>query len=152
MAAKRTISRGKSNKIPASVAAAIGIAEAATGSDGSRTPTTSTSPRSYLGSSQSTSAGGSLLMRLMFACAPLLDPVNRALMVPGFIGHLRPSCPAVVANGSQPKPASNAFTVEFLNDSGAGRTIISKRALKEQGVPSSAVDPYINNASQPISF
>ena len=98
-------------------------------------------------------------MRLMIACAPLLDPINKAVLAPGFVGRLRPSpetlylgknCHAVAASSTQRK--SSGYLIEFLNDSGAGRTILSKRALKEQGVPASAIDPFITTASQPISF
>ena len=47
---------------------------------------------------------------------------------------------------------SQTYELEFIDDSGAGRTILSQRALTEQGIPKYQVDQYIGPSSQPITF
>ena len=44
------------------------------------------------------------------------------------------------------------FPIEYINDSGAGRTILSERSLCSQGIPKSFVFRVIGKASAPISF
>ena len=44
------------------------------------------------------------------------------------------------------------FELEYINDTGAGRNIFSKRALREQGVPESVIGQCARNATQSVSF
>ena len=64
------------------------------------------------------------------------------------------SVPAAIHNPRPRKRAGSAQTyeIEFIDDSGAGRTILSQRALAEQGVPGHQVQQYSGKASQPITF
>ena len=64
------------------------------------------------------------------------------------------SVPAAIHNPRPRKRAGSAQTyeIEFIDDSGAGRTILSQRALADQGVPGHQVQTYTGRASQPITF
>ena len=62
--------------------------------------------------------------------------------------------PAAIHKPRQRKRAgsSQTYEIEFIDDSGAGRTILSQRALAEQGVPGHQVQQYTGKASQTITF
>ena len=44
------------------------------------------------------------------------------------------------------------YEVEFLNESGAGRTVASKRSLLAQGVPKSVIHKYLSRATENLDF
>ena len=46
----------------------------------------------------------------------------------------------------------DSFTLEYLNDSGAGRNICSVRALHEQGLPKAVISKFAGLSSSPIQF
>ena len=46
----------------------------------------------------------------------------------------------------------NVVTIEYINDSGAGRTIFSEKSLTVQGVPKSAIKPFLQPASEALCF
>ena len=54
----------------------------------------------------------------------------------------------------QSKPSADSFTqtAEYINDSGAGRTIWSVRALRDMGFPTKAINLCRGPASQKITF
>ena len=51
---------------------------------------------------------------------------------------------------SSTRPKS--YTIEYINDSGAGRTLCSRRALESQGVPPKVISAAIGAASAPVKF
>ena len=51
-----------------------------------------------------------------------------------------------------PAEPGKYYTLEYINDSGAGRNIASLRALKEQGIPNRFLDNIKQPASQCVQF
>ena len=97
----------------------------------------------------------------MCASAPQSDPVDVCSIAPPptksvFCTPATKRIPNVIkldnTSACIAKPATNTFPLEYINDSGAGRTIFSMRALKDQGVPASAVTKHLGPASESICF
>ena len=67
--------------------------------------------------------------------------------------RIRRKSKKTVATERQSVPdAKKTYTLEYMNDSGAGRTILSKDALIAQGVPKSVIDANVGTASQNMQF
>ena len=49
-------------------------------------------------------------------------------------------------------PQQRTFLLDYVNDTGAGRTICSEEALTEQGVPRELIRAYTGKASSPMVF
>ena len=47
---------------------------------------------------------------------------------------------------------TSTVPIEYINDSGAGRTILPQRPVCNQGVPKSLISKAIGKASSPINF
>ena len=54
--------------------------------------------------------------------------------------------------GKAQTDAGKVFDIEIINDSGAGRMILSKSALVQQGVPGYLIDKHVKDASQQMVF
>ena len=49
-------------------------------------------------------------------------------------------------------PAVFKFVLSFLDDTGAGRFITSKKELERQGVPKYVLDAVVKEATEPVNF
>ena len=54
--------------------------------------------------------------------------------------------------GKAQTDAGRVFDIEIINDLGAGRMILSKNALVQQGVPGYLIDKHVKDASQHMVF
>ena len=75
--------------------------------------------------------------------ADLCRPESALAAVSQDRGHFGKQSPAK-------NDAGRVFDIEVIDDSGAGRMILSKSALVQQGVPAYIVDKHVKNASSGI--
>ena len=86
-----------------------------------------------------------LLPLLSGFCGDPISAAHHSLAMPAQIKRAD-RVPAVASS------LTNTFTLEHLNDSGAGRTICSRRALEEQGVPSAIINKFARLSTTPTTF
>ena len=72
--------------------------------------------------------------------------------VPETVAAMKP-VPALVSKPRRKRSKRAAqYTVEYINDSGAGRTLCSARALTAQGVPQHVISAATGSASTLVTF
>ena len=102
------------------------------------------------------------MLRLAFACLALCGDCPCASFVGAVAAPEVAAAPAIVDNGASAdavlipcciaSASNNTYTLEYIDDSGAGRTICSAKALADQGVPMTLVNKCLATPSQTLSF